>query len=86
MLKTLVLQILLIYQKFFSPFFTVYLGINCRYYPSCSEYAKEVISEWGVIKGGYLTLKRFLKCNPLFRGGVDLPPKKLIKFKGDLNG
>jgi len=73
-MKRLLLKLLSFYQKFFSPLFSVYFGINCRFYPSCSEYAKLAISQNGVVKGGFLAIKRFLKCNPLFPGGVDFPP------------
>ncbi|MFN5382198.1 MAG: membrane protein insertion efficiency factor YidD [Alphaproteobacteria bacterium] len=64
------------YQLFISPF----LGSNCRFHPSCSNYAKDAIEAHGIIKGGFLTVKRLLKCNPLFAGGEDLVPKKQ-KFK-----
>ncbi|MEZ0343450.1 MAG: membrane protein insertion efficiency factor YidD [Caldimicrobium sp.] len=75
-MKTLFLKGLSFYQRFVSPILSLHFGINCRYYPSCSEYAKRVILNQGVLKGGFLALRRFLKCNPLFPGGVDLPPEK----------
>ena len=49
---------------------------NCKYVPTCSHYAYTVIDDFGVFKGGFLALKRFFKCNPLSRGGIDLPPVK----------
>lgn len=64
------------YQRFISPIVSRIFGIHCRYYPSCSSYAYSVIKEWGIIKGSYLAMKRFLKCNPLFEGGYDPPPLK----------
>lgn len=51
------------------------LPFACRFYPSCSVYAIEAISSFGLIEGGYLTLKRLLKCQPFHPGGVDLPPE-----------
>ncbi len=78
MLKNLFLKAIRLYQIGLSPFLSIHFGIHCRYYPSCSEYARVVISEWGIMKGGLLALKRFLRCNPLFTGGVDLPPRKKI--------
>ena len=60
------------YQIFISPF----LGTNCRFYPSCSVYAKDAIERHGIIKGGFFTIKRLLRCNPFFAGGEDLVPKK----------
>lgn len=44
---------------------------SCRFYPSCSEYSRKAINEHGLIKGLGMTLRRVLKCNPLFPGGYD---------------
>ena len=41
------------------------------YYPTCSEYSRQAIEKYGVLKGGILSLKRILKCNPLSKGGYD---------------
>lgn len=60
------------YQKFISPM----LGANCRFLPSCSEYALEALKLHGAFKGGLLAAWRILRCNPLFPGGYDpVPPK-----------
>ena len=48
---------------------------KCKYYPTCSNYAKEAIENYGSIKGTYLAVKRILKCNPFSKGGIDLLPK-----------
>ena len=48
----------------------------CRFYPSCSQYAKEAIMRFGLIKGGFLAIKRFIRCNPLHTPEVDLIPHK----------
>ena len=54
----------------------------CKYYPTCSQYAKEAIITHGSLKGGLLAIKRIFKCNPFSKGGVDLvPPKVLEKNK-----
>ena len=45
---------------------------NCKFYPTCSEYAIEALEKYGSINGIFLTIKRILKCNPWSRGGVDL--------------
>ena len=58
------------YQIFISPI----LGFNCRFNPTCSQYAIEVIERFGVVKGTLLAMKRVLKCNPFFPGGDDPPP------------
>ena len=46
----------------------------CRFIPTCSEYAMEAIQKYGAIKGGYLALRRILRCNPLCKGGYDPVP------------
>lgn len=43
----------------------------CRFYPTCSQYAKEAILKYGAIKGTYLAIKRIIKCHPLHPGGYD---------------
>ena len=59
-----------IYQKGISP----YLMPACRYTPTCSEYGIQAINKYGAIKGGYLTLKRFLSCGPWGGHGHDPVP------------
>lgn len=56
-----------IYQKFISPL----KPATCRFYPSCSEYTKQAIKKYGVIKGTSLGIKRILKCHPFHPGGND---------------
>lgn len=64
-----------------SPFFKSLannLGLSsghCRYSPTCSRYAKEAISRHGILIGGWLSIKRLLKCHPWSRGGVDHVPQ-----------
>ena len=58
------------YQKHIS-FFLENKGIKCKFYPTCSEYMKQAILKYGIIKGGFLGIKRILKCNPLTKGGYD---------------
>lgn len=46
----------------------------CRYYPSCSYYAEEAIEKHGLVYGGFLALKRLIRCNQWFSGGYDPVP------------
>jgi hypothetical protein len=68
--KTLVIYSIKGYQQWVSPL----LGNNCRFVPSCSQYAIEAITRFGVIKGSWLSSKRILKCHPLNAGGFDPVP------------
>lgn len=61
------------YIVFLSPFF----GGACKFYPSCSNYAREAIERHGARRGTVLALKRLLRCHPFTRGGIDLVPDEL---------
>ena len=62
------------YQLLLSPV----LGVNCRFHPSCSSYALEAITSHGVIKGGFLSCKRILSCQPFSKKtGYDPVPNHL---------
>jgi uncharacterized protein len=50
------------------------LGHNCRFAPSCSEYAEQAIDRHGALKGTYLALKRLARCHPWSAGGYDPIP------------
>ncbi len=58
------------YQYVLSP----YLMPSCRYTPSCSSYGVEAILKYGPVKGGYLTLRRFISCHPWGKHGHDPVP------------
>ena len=58
------------YKRYISPL----LGQNCRFYPSCSEYAMEAIRRHGHAKGALLAAKRLARCHPLSEGGHDPVP------------
>jgi uncharacterized protein len=65
------------YRHFISPI----LGCNCRFYPSCSEYAQTAIETYGAWKGIGLALKRISKCHPWHHGGYDPVPAKIRSLK-----
>jgi len=58
------------YRRNISPMFPP----CCRFRPTCSEYALEAVEKYGALKGGYLAIKRILKCNPFHPGGYDPVP------------
>ncbi len=66
-MKTVALTLIRFYQRFISPG----LPASCRYYPTCSEYGYQAIAKYGIIKGGWMTIWRILRCNPFARGGYD---------------
>ncbi len=65
--RVLALLPLRVYQRLLSPLF----GSRCRYYPSCSEYAVQSISRFGILRGLVLGAWRLLRCNPFSPGGFD---------------
>ncbi|MDJ1112344.1 MULTISPECIES: membrane protein insertion efficiency factor YidD [Macrococcus] len=72
-MKQLLLTLIKFYRKFISPM----TPPACRFHPTCSQYGLEAIETHGAMKGGYLTVKRILKCHPFHPGGFDpVPPKK----------
>lgn len=58
-------MLLKIYKIFFSPILKYLFGGGCRYSPTCSEYADQVITKYGIFKGSYLATRRILSCSPL---------------------
>lgn len=66
-MKTVVVILLRIYKYVVSPM----MPPSCRFTPTCSEYAIEAIGKYGVLKGGKLSIKRVLRCNPFGSSGYD---------------
>ena len=69
-MKRVLLAVFRFYQRGISPLFPA----RCRYIPTCSEYAVEAVEKYGALKGGWLALKRFLRCHPFHEGGYDPVP------------
>lgn len=74
-------KIILLLIKFYQKYISIFLGKNCRFYPTCSAYTYEAIEKFGTIKGIYLGIKRILKCHPFHPGGYDPVPEKKEKNK-----
>jgi hypothetical protein len=71
-MKKLLLLLLRAYKLGISPL----LGQNCRFYPSCSDYASEAVQEYGALKGSALAARRLCKCHPWHPGGFDPVPAR----------
>ncbi|MCK4777036.1 MAG: membrane protein insertion efficiency factor YidD [Actinomycetia bacterium] len=67
MMKKILVAAISVYQKLLSPL----VPPTCRYYPTCSNYAKEAIIKYGNVRGSWKALLRILRCNPFFKGGYD---------------
>ncbi len=74
-MRTVLIALIRAYQLCLSPL----LGPHCRFYPSCSQYAREAVERYGAWRGGGLAIRRLLRCHPWHEGGIDpvpeLPPK-----------
>ncbi|MBS0542888.1 MAG: membrane protein insertion efficiency factor YidD [Proteobacteria bacterium] len=69
-MKTVLIALLRFYQYAISPM----LGRNCRFHPTCSEYAIEAVQRHGALRGGWLAIKRVGRCHPFHPGGYDPVP------------
>ncbi|MGB2115147.1 MAG: membrane protein insertion efficiency factor YidD [Porticoccaceae bacterium] len=74
-MRSLFIGLIKLYQYLISPL----LGPRCRFHPTCSDYTVEAIREYGVLKGGYLSVRRIIKCHPLNEGGYDPVPVRQDK-------
>jgi putative membrane protein insertion efficiency factor len=69
-MKQVFLALIRFYQKWISRF----LPSSCRFYPSCSEYTFQAIEKYGVLKGGWMGVRRIGRCHPFHPGGFDPVP------------
>ena len=70
--QKLLVGLIRVYQVALSPYF----GSQCRFTPTCSEYAKEAVKHHGALKGSWLAIRRIGRCHPYHPGGHDpVPPK-----------
>ena len=72
-MKTLVLAGVRGYQYLLRPM----LGTNCRFYPSCSDYARDALQRHGAIRGTWLAVRRIGRCQPFHPGGYDPVPEPI---------
>ncbi len=68
-MKGVLVKLIRFWQVFISPLYPP----SCRFYPTCSQYAIMAVEKHGVVKGSLKAIWRILRCNPLSKGGVDLP-------------
>jgi putative membrane protein insertion efficiency factor len=71
--RNLLIAFILGWRRVLSPLY----GQVCRYYPSCSAYGLGAVQQFGVFRGGAMTLWRILRCNPWSRGGIDDVPERI---------
>lgn len=69
-------NVLILLVKFYRKFISPLKQPSCIYTPTCSSYALEALNRFGFFKGGYLSLKRILRCHPFSKGGFDPVPNK----------
>lgn len=72
MMRRFLIACIRLYQRTFSKM----KAPCCRFYPTCSAYALEAIRRFGALKGGILSIRRILRCNPFCRGGIDPVPEE----------
>lgn len=76
-MKYILTLLIKFYRKFISPM----KPPCCKFYPTCSTYALTAVQRFGAIKGGWLALRRVLRCHPWSLGGVDHVPEEYYFFK-----
>ena len=74
-MKKIIIGLITFYKRTISPFWAgsplSFFNFSCRFYPTCSDYALDAVSKYGVKKGMLKTMSRILRCNPLAKSGID---------------
>jgi len=73
-MKNILSKILIVFINFYQYSISPLIGANCRYSPTCSHYSIDAIKKYGPFKGGWLSIKRILSCNPWGGSGYDPLP------------
>lgn len=77
--KSILTVVLVGFVRFYQLFLSPLLGANCRYQPTCSHYAIEAMRVHGGLKGGWLAIRRIMRCHPWGGFGYDPVPDAVIK-------
>ena len=73
-MKKILIYPLIVFIKLYQNFVSPLLPSTCRYSPTCSEYSKQSLVKFGLIKGSIVSIKRIIKCNPWGGSGYDPVP------------
>ena len=79
MVNRIIIFPIILFIRFYQLFLSPIIGQNCRYLPTCSEYAVGCLINFGLIKGTFLSIKRISKCHPLGDHGYDPIPENVEK-------
>ena len=72
--KNIIQRILILMVRAYQVAISPFLGAHCRYTPTCSAYFIEAVGKYGALKGGWLGIRRILRCHPGRPGGYDPVP------------
>jgi putative membrane protein insertion efficiency factor len=76
LLKQILIAPFVLLIKFYQLFISPFTPATCRYQPTCSHYAKEALEKHGLLKGGWLAIRRIFSCHPFGGSGYDPVPEK----------
>ncbi len=72
-MKSIILKVINLYSAYSAT-----KPARCRFYPSCSQFCRQAVENHGAMRGLFLSLKRFLRCNPFGSFGIDPVPEKKL--------